>query len=52
MQRADLRRVNLLGANVRGADWYLVDLRGATYSRDQEEHFRRCRAILGPGERA
>ena len=31
---------------VSGADFYLVDLRGAKYDADQLEHFRQCRAIL------
>ena len=38
---ADLR-----GANIDGVDFYLVDLREALYSPEQEAHFRRCRAIL------
>lgn len=46
IRKADLRGANLLGAVVHGADFYLVDLRGATYSSDQAEHFRRCGAIL------
>lgn len=46
IRKADLRGANLLGARVDRADFYLVDLRGATYSRDQAEHFRRCGAIL------
>ena len=36
----------LFGANVWGADFYLVDLRGAQFDPKQEEHFRRCKAIL------
>jgi hypothetical protein len=47
----DVRKANLRGADLRDAkvnrtDWYLVDLRGAKYSPDQEAHFRKCRAIL------
>jgi uncharacterized protein YjbI with pentapeptide repeats len=48
---AEIRKANLCGADLRGAqigdvDFYLVDLRGATYDPDQERHFRRCGAIL------
>jgi uncharacterized protein YjbI with pentapeptide repeats len=47
----EIRKANLCGADLRGAkvegvDFYLVDLRGAKYSADQAEHFRRCGAIL------
>ncbi|HEV3138751.1 MAG TPA: pentapeptide repeat-containing protein [Pirellulales bacterium] len=47
----EIRKANLCGADLRGAkidnvDFYLVDLRGAVYSPDQEDVFRRCRAIL------
>ena len=47
----EIRKANLCGADLRGAridgvDFYLVDLRGALYDREQELHFRRCRAIL------
>jgi uncharacterized protein YjbI with pentapeptide repeats len=47
----EIRKANLCGADLRGAkiddvDFYLVDLRGATYSDSQREHFLRCRAIL------
>ena len=47
----EIRKANLCGANLRGAlidnvDFYLVDLRGALYTDEQEAHFRRCRAIL------
>lgn len=46
-----IRKANLCGADLRGADidgvdFYLVDLRGAHYTPEQEMHFRRCRAIL------
>jgi uncharacterized protein YjbI with pentapeptide repeats len=48
----EIRKANLCGADLRGAkiaggDFYLVDLRGALYDGQQEEHFRRCGAILG-----
>ena len=47
----EIRKANLCGADLRGAlvgnaDFYLVDLRGAKYDRRQEQHFRRCDAIL------
>src|SRR5262249_55619634 len=47
----EIRKANLCGADLRGAkldglDFYLVDLRGAVYDPDQEEHLRRCGAIL------
>jgi uncharacterized protein YjbI with pentapeptide repeats len=47
----EIRKANLCGADLRGAkvhdtDWYLVDLRGATYAPEQARHFARCGAIL------
>lgn len=47
----EIRKANLCGADLRGAliddvDFYLVDLRGASYDAGQEEHLRRCGAIL------
>jgi uncharacterized protein YjbI with pentapeptide repeats/energy-coupling factor transporter ATP-binding protein EcfA2 len=47
----EIRKANLCGADLRGAlldgvDFYLVDLRGAQYDPDQEEHLRRSGAIL------
>jgi uncharacterized protein YjbI with pentapeptide repeats len=47
----EIRKANLCGADLRGAkiegvDFYLVDLRGARYSREQEEQLERCGAIL------
>ena len=47
----EIRKANLCGADLRGAllgnvDFYLVDLRGALFTPDQGEHFRRCGAIL------
>ncbi|HWB10393.1 MAG TPA: pentapeptide repeat-containing protein [Pirellulales bacterium] len=46
----EIRKANLRGADLRGAavhktDFYLVDLRGARYTPDQADHFRRCGAI-------
>ena len=46
IRKANLCRADLRGANVTNVDFYLVDLRGALYDRDQAEHFRRCGAIL------
>jgi uncharacterized protein YjbI with pentapeptide repeats len=46
IRKANLRNVDLRGANVVGVDFYLVDLRGAKYDAKQAEHFRRCGAIL------
>ena len=46
IRKANLRGADLRGANIKGVDFYLVDLRDAKYTRDQAEHFRRCRAIL------
>lgn len=47
----EIRKANLRGADLRGAiiehtDFYLVDLRDALYDSRQEQHFRRCGAIL------
>jgi uncharacterized protein YjbI with pentapeptide repeats/energy-coupling factor transporter ATP-binding protein EcfA2 len=47
----EVRKANLCGADLRGAvltdvDFYLVDLRGALFDPEQEQHLRRCRAIL------
>jgi uncharacterized protein YjbI with pentapeptide repeats len=46
IRKADLRGADLRGALVHNADFYLVDLRGARYTSDQADHFRRCGAIL------
>jgi len=46
VRKADLRGADLRGAKVAGVDFYLVDLRGALYTSDQEEHLRACGAIL------
>jgi uncharacterized protein YjbI with pentapeptide repeats len=47
----DIRKANLCRADLRGAcldnvDFYLVDLRGAFYEAQYEDHLRRCGAIL------
>ena len=46
IRKANLRGADLRGASIEGVDFYLVDLRGAKYTRDQAKHFRHCRAIL------
>jgi uncharacterized protein YjbI with pentapeptide repeats len=46
IRKANLCGSDLRGAKVEGADWYLVDLRGALYTPDQAAHFARCGAIL------
>ncbi len=47
----EIRKANLRGADLRKAvlfqtDFYLVDVRGALYTPDQEQHLRGCGAIL------
>jgi len=46
IRKACLCGANLAGAKVAGTDFYLVDLRRATYSPDQARHFARTGAIL------
>jgi uncharacterized protein YjbI with pentapeptide repeats len=46
IRRADLRRADLRGARIFDTDFYLVDVRGALYTSDQEQHLRACGAIL------
>jgi uncharacterized protein YjbI with pentapeptide repeats len=46
IRKANLCRADLRGVRLTNVDFYLVDLRGALYDADQEEHFRRCGAIL------
>lgn len=46
IRKANLCRADLRGAKIDGVDFYLVDLRGARYTAEQEAHFRGCRAIL------
>jgi len=46
IRAANLRGADLRGANVANVDFYLVDLRDALYTPEQEAHFRKCRAIL------
>jgi uncharacterized protein YjbI with pentapeptide repeats len=46
IRKANLCNADLRGAKVENVDFYLVDLRGARYTREQEAHFRRSGAIL------
>ena len=46
IRKACLCGADLRGAKVEGADWYLVDLRGAKYTLDQARWFKRNGAIL------
>lgn len=46
IRKANLCRADLRGALIDGVDFYLVDLRGALYDAEHEDHFRRCGAIL------
>jgi uncharacterized protein YjbI with pentapeptide repeats len=46
IRKANLCGADLRGANIEGADFYLVDLRGATLDDDQVDWLRRCSAIL------
>lgn len=46
IRKANLRGVDLRGARIAQADFYLVDLRGARYTSDQERHLRSCGALL------
>ena len=46
IRKANLRNADLRGARIEDADFYLVDLRGARYSSEQERHLRSCGAIL------
>ena len=46
IRKANLRGADLRGANIDGVDFYLVDLRDADYTPEQEEQFERCGAIL------
>ncbi|MBC7820156.1 MAG: pentapeptide repeat-containing protein [Planctomycetaceae bacterium] len=46
IRKANLRGADLRGADITDVDFYLVDLRDALYDAEQEQHFRRCGAIL------
>jgi uncharacterized protein YjbI with pentapeptide repeats len=47
IRKANLRRADLRKAKIFETDFYLVDLREALYTPDQEKHLRGCGAILG-----
>jgi uncharacterized protein YjbI with pentapeptide repeats len=46
IRKANLCHADLRGADITDVDFYLVDLRHAKYDPEQEEHLRRCGAIL------
>jgi uncharacterized protein YjbI with pentapeptide repeats/energy-coupling factor transporter ATP-binding protein EcfA2 len=46
IRKANLRGADLRGANIEGVDFYLVDLRGATFDPGQAEQLRHTGAIL------
>ena len=46
IRKASLCGANLIGAKIEGTDFYLVDLRGARYSKKQAAHFSKSGAIL------
>ena len=46
IRKANLRGADLRGAKIKGVDFYLVDLRDALYTSDQEAVFRASGAIL------
>jgi uncharacterized protein YjbI with pentapeptide repeats len=46
IRQANLRGADLRGCRVHETDFYLVDLREAKYTADQEAHFRKCGGIL------
>ncbi len=46
IRKANLCGADLIGANIEGVDFYLVDLRGARYDSFQRAYFRSCGAIL------
>lgn len=46
IRKANLRGCDLRGAKIDGVDFYLVDLRNARYTPEQERQFRQCGAIL------
>jgi uncharacterized protein YjbI with pentapeptide repeats len=46
IRKANLRCADLRGARIKNVDFYLVDLRDALLDPEQQEHARRCGAIL------
>jgi len=46
IRKANLSFADLRGAKIKGVDFYLVDVRGATYSSRQGKYLKRCGAIM------
>ncbi|HEV8379888.1 MAG TPA: pentapeptide repeat-containing protein [Tepidisphaeraceae bacterium] len=46
IRKANLCNADLRGANIRGVDFYLVDVRGARYTHRQGKYLKRCGAIM------
>ena len=46
IRKANLCGADLRGAKIKGVDFYLVDLRGARYTRRQARYLQKCGAIL------
>ena len=46
IRKANLCRADLRGARIDGVDFYLVDVRGAKYTRRQGKYMKRCGAIM------
>ena len=46
IRKGDLRCADLRGANNKGVDFYLVNLRGVRYIYDQARQFHHCRATV------
>jgi uncharacterized protein YjbI with pentapeptide repeats len=46
IRKANLSYTDLRGAKIKGVDFYLVDVRGAKYTRRQGKYMKRCGAIM------
>ena len=46
IRKANLTHADLRGAKIKGVDFYLVDVRGAKYTRRQAKYMKRCGAIM------